>query len=131
MSLSANAFVRGRADLFYSTLAEFTKVSIPEGPADLISGDCHVENIGAVADLEGDTEMEEPNDFDEAVGGSPAHDVLRLALSAAMEARAAGLSGLNNCTLVGAMVEGYEGVIASAPATPRSWSGRRRTGSSG
>jgi uncharacterized protein (DUF2252 family) len=109
MAATAHAFVRAKADLFYATIAEHP-LALPAGPAIWISGDCHAENFGAVSDARGGGDLE-MNDLDETNVGEPAHDVLRLALSLSMAARAAGRNGLDTAALLDAMVRGYDGVL--------------------
>ncbi len=110
MSESAHGFVRASLPLFYRTLEERPGHSFPLGPPVWICGDCHVENVGAVADAAGVTELS-LNDLDEAVVGSPTHDLLRMALSVSMELRAGGLTGPDLSRLVHALAKGYATVI--------------------
>lgn len=109
MAATAHAFVRAKVDLFYSTLRD-ERLRLPEGPAIWISGDCHAENFGAVSDARGEGDLE-MNDLDETSVGEPAHDVLRLALSLSMAARAAGRNGLDTAAMLEAMVRGYDAVL--------------------
>ena len=62
------------------------RANIPEGPAIWIFGDCHVGNLGAVANTQGELAIQ-VRDLDQTVIGNPAHDLIRLALSLAMAAR--------------------------------------------
>jgi uncharacterized protein (DUF2252 family) len=109
MAATAHAFVRAKADLFYATLAD-EKLKLPAGPAIWISGDCHAENFGAVSDARGEGDLE-MNDLDETSVGEPAHDVLRLALSLSMAARAAGRNGLDTAAMLESMVRGYDALL--------------------
>lgn len=126
MSLSAHAFVRGNARLFYDVVAERLARRLPSGPRIWISADCHGENIGAVADVRGRAQLE-MNDFDESTIGQPILDVVRLALSLAMAARASGLGGLDIARLLEGLTAGYvaeldarrTGAQAAVAAPPR------------
>ncbi len=52
IAASPLSYVRGSTDRFYEWLAEFPPNALPEGPAIWICGDCHLGNIGALADPE-------------------------------------------------------------------------------
>ncbi|MCC7539531.1 MAG: DUF2252 family protein [Deltaproteobacteria bacterium] len=106
MTLSAHAFVRGNARLFYEVVASRLSGSLPSGPHIWISADCHGENIGAVADPRGRAKLK-MNDFDETTIGEPILDLVRLALSLAMAGRASGLGGLDIAHLLDGLVHGY------------------------
>ena len=77
MATSAHAYVRGNTTQFYEWLASIAASSFPQGPAIWICGDCHVGNLGPLADIEGRVEMG-LRDFDQTVIGNPAHDLMRL-----------------------------------------------------
>ena len=57
----------------------------PEGPEVWICGDCHVGNLGPVANADGRFKVK-IRDFDQTVIGNPALDLIRLGLSLAAEA---------------------------------------------
>ena len=117
-AISAHAFVRATPTMFYEALSGKNGKALPDGPPIWISGDCHVENLGAVGDARGVASVE-MNDFDEAVINNPAFDVLRLALSFEMASRAAGLNGLDLFAALGAIVGGYADSLESrANETP-------------
>jgi uncharacterized protein (DUF2252 family) len=61
---------------------------LPCGPPVWICGDCHTGNLGPVADLEGNIDIQ-IRDLDQTVIGNPAYDLIRLAVSLAMAARSA------------------------------------------
>ena len=105
-AVSAHAFVRATPTMFYEELSGKHGKSLPDGPPIWISGDCHVENLGAVADARGVASVE-MNDFDEAVINNPVLDIVRLGLSIEMASRAAGLSGLDLHATLGGVVAGY------------------------
>ncbi len=58
---------------------------MPEGPTMWICGDCHIGNLGPVADVHGELVIE-IRDFDQTVVGNPVHDLVRLGLSLASAA---------------------------------------------
>src|ERR1700760_1539622 len=93
MAESAHAYVRGNTLQFYEWLKKHSAKNIPEGPVVWICGDCHVGNIGPLADSKGRIEIQ-IRDLDQTVRGNPAHDLVRLALSLASMARGADLSGI-------------------------------------
>ncbi|KJV32492.1 DUF2252 family protein [Luteibacter yeojuensis] len=106
MARSAHAFVRGNTLQFYEWLAGCT-FTIPQGPTVWICGDCHVSNIGPVADKEGGVDIQ-IRDLDQAVLGNPAHDIIRLAVSLATAARGSDLPGVITARMVEELMAGYE-----------------------
>ncbi|MFS0851483.1 DUF2252 family protein [Novosphingobium panipatense] len=66
---------------------------VPEGPAVWICGDCHVGNLGPLANGDGEIEVQ-IRDLDQAVIGNPAHDLIRLGLSLATAAHGSDLPGV-------------------------------------
>ncbi|WP_433984068.1 DUF2252 family protein [Tunturiibacter empetritectus] len=81
MARSAHAYVRGNTRQFYEWLKADSARKLPQGPPVWICGDCHVGNLGPVANSEGKVEIE-IRDLDQTVIGNPAHDLIRLGLSA-------------------------------------------------
>ncbi len=73
MAESAHAYVRGSTANFYDWLRRNRKI-IPDGPTIWICGDCHVGNIGPLADANGKIEIQ-IRDLDQTVIGNPAHDL--------------------------------------------------------
>ena len=112
MTESAHRFVRGSATQFYKWLANLDANLIPTGPAVWICGDCHVGNLGPVANAQGKVEIQ-IRDLDQTVIGNPAHDLLRLALSLASAARGSDLPGVATFLMMESLMEGYE--LAFAP----------------
>jgi uncharacterized protein (DUF2252 family) len=110
MAESAHRYVRGNTRQLYEWLESKSGKSLPQGPAVWICGDCHVGNIGPLADLKGRVEIQ-IRDLDQTVIGNPAHDLVRPALSLATAARGSDLPGIT----LEQMVEGYERGLA----TPR------------
>jgi len=106
MATSVHAYVRGNTTQFYEWLASIAPTSFPQGPAIWICGDCHVGNLGPLADIEGRVEMG-LRDFDQTVIGNPAHDLMRLALSLATAARSSDLPGVVTAKMMEGLVEHY------------------------
>jgi uncharacterized protein (DUF2252 family) len=116
MARSAHAYVRGNTGRFYEWLAEApTARALPDGPAIWICGDCHLGNLGPVADGRGRVEIE-IRDLDQAVIGNPLHDLIRLGLSLATAARGSDLPGVVTARMMEAMVAGYEAAMADPVA---------------
>lgn len=63
---------------FYKWLESSRRVKLPEGPSVWICGDCHIGNLGPLADRKGRV-MVQIRDLDQAVIGNPAHDLVRSA----------------------------------------------------
>ena len=106
MAKSAHAYVRGNTASFYEWLKRSER-TLPQGPKIWICGDCHVSNIGPVADAEGHVEIQ-IRDLDQAVIGNPANDLIRLGLSLAMAARGSDLPGVVTAKLMEQLIVGYE-----------------------
>ena len=123
MARSAHAYVRGSTAKFYEWLESAAGQAIPHGPAIWICGDCHVSNLGPVADNDGHVEIQ-IRDLDQTVIGNPAHDLVRLGLSLATAARGSDLPGVTTARMLEQMMEGYAAALAgtdarSKPAAPR------------
>ena len=86
MARSAHAYVRGNTVKFYEWLGQSAD-KIPMGPPIWICGDCHVGNLGPLADRKGRVAIQ-IRDLDQTVIGNPAHDLIRLGLSLSSAARA-------------------------------------------
>src|ERR1700753_1753327 len=80
MARSAHAYVRGSTVKFYEWLGTERSSGLPIGPSLWICGDCHVGNLGPLADAKGHVEIQ-IRDLDQTVIGNPAHDLVRLGLS--------------------------------------------------
>ncbi len=115
MTSSAHAYVRGSTKRFYEWLESSRGASLPKAPIIWISGDSHLGNMGAVGRIDGAIELQ-LRDFDQTVVGSPAHDVVRLALSMAMAVRASGLPGATTLRAVEKIARGYETVLEAKAA---------------
>src|SRR5580692_9752731 len=107
MAMSAHAYVRGNTVQFYEWLrSKSVQASIPAGPDIWICGDCHTGNLGPVADVEGNIDIQ-IRDLDQTVIGNPAHDLLRLGLSLAMAARSSDLPGVTTALMLEELIVGY------------------------
>ena len=107
MSRSAHAYVRGNTVKFYEWLEGHKSGLLPDGPPVWICGDCHVGNLGPVANSAGQIEIQ-IRDLDQTVIGNPAHDLVRLGLSLASAARGSDLPGVTTAKMLEQMMEGYE-----------------------
>jgi uncharacterized protein (DUF2252 family) len=129
MARSAHAYVRGNTLQFYEWLAAGSGDKLPQGPAAWICGDCHVGNLGPVANHEGEVEIE-IRDLDQTVIGNPAHDLVRLGLSLATAARGSDLPGVTTALMLEEMVNGYEKALKPRrAATPKPNSAVKNGGS--
>ncbi len=121
MAESAHAYVRGNTVQFYEWLrSDAVKGMLPVGPPVWICGDCHIGNLGPVADVDGKIEIQ-IRDLDQTVIGNPSHDLVRLALSLAMAARGSDLPGVTTALMLEEMIAGYcdglKGHASAAKAT--------------
>ena len=119
MAESAHAYVRGNTHKFYEWLAASDSSKVPQGPPIWICGDCHVGNLGPLADTDGQIDIE-IRDLDQTVIGNPAHDLIRLGLSLATAARGSDLPGVTTAKMIEQMVEGYEEALADKDPDLRS-----------
>jgi uncharacterized protein (DUF2252 family) len=106
MAESVHAYVRGNTGKFYEWLNAGQGDTLPTGPPIWICGDCHIGNLGPVANAEGQVEIE-IRDLDQTVIGNPAHDLVRLGLSLAAAARGSDLPGVITARMLEEMVDGY------------------------
>jgi uncharacterized protein (DUF2252 family) len=107
MARSAHAYVRGSTLKFYEWLESSTAQSLPQGPPVWICGDCHLGNLGPVADSKGRVKIA-IRDLDQTVIGNPAHDLIRLGLSLATAIRGSDLPGVTTALMLEQMMDGYE-----------------------
>jgi uncharacterized protein (DUF2252 family) len=110
MARSAHAYMRGNTVKFYEWLETATAKALPQGPPVWICGDCHVGNLGPIASLEGQVEIQ-IRDLDQTVIGNPTHDLIRLALSLATAARSSDLPGVTTARMIEEMVIGYRSAL--------------------
>ncbi|MCW1430265.1 DUF2252 domain-containing protein [Novosphingobium sp. JCM 18896] len=112
MARSTHAYVRGNTIKFYEWLASSRSAAeLPVGPPVWICGDCHLGNLGPVADAQGQVEVQ-IRDLDQTVVGNPVHDLIRLGLSLASAARGSDLPGVTTARMIEQMVEGYDHALA-------------------
>lgn len=114
MARSAHAYVRGNTLKFYEWLDGVDSRSLPDGPPIWICGDCHVGNLGPIADRKGQVDVQ-IRDLDQTVIGNPAHDLIRLGLSLATAARGSDLPGVTTARMIEQMIEGYEAGLTDRP----------------
>ena len=107
MALSHHAYMRGNTIQYYEWVHSQRGHDLPHGPAIWICGDCHLGNLGPLADTDGKVDVQ-IRDFDQTVIGNPAHDLLRLALSLATAARDSNLPGVVTAHMLEHLMEGYE-----------------------
>ena len=107
MARSVHAYVRGNTAKFYEWLAQSPEARrVAEGPSIWICGDCHLGNLGPIADADDNIEIQ-IRDLDQTVIGNPALDLVRLGLSLESAARSSDLPGVTTAHMVQAMAEGY------------------------
>lgn len=107
MARSVHAYVRGNTAQFYEWLEQSpVAASIPEGPAVWICGDCHLGNLGPVADADHRVAIQ-IRDLDQTVVANPAYDLIRLGLSLETAARSSDLPGVTTAQMIEAMIDGY------------------------
>jgi uncharacterized protein (DUF2252 family) len=115
MARSVHAYVRGNTEQFYRWLqASPVAAKIPIGPPIWICGDCHLGNLGPLADADHKVEIQ-IRDLDQTVIGNPALDLIRLGLSLESAARSSDLPGVTTAKMVEALIDGY--VRALTPQT--------------
>src|SRR5215471_5305116 len=110
MTRNAHAYVRGSTVKFYEWLEDGGR-KLPGGPPVWICGDCHVGNLGPLADADGHVDLQ-IRDLDQTVIGNPLHDLVRLALSLASAARGSDLPGVTTARMLEEMMNGYEAALA-------------------
>ena len=90
---------------FYEWLESSEGRTAPQGPP-WICGDCHVGNLGPVANADRKIAIQ-IRDLDQTIIGNPAHELIRLGLSLATAARGSDLPGVTTARMLEQMVEGY------------------------
>ena len=125
MARSAQAYVRGSTVNFYEWL-DGSAGRVPTGPPIWICGDCHVGNLGPLADAKGRVAIQ-IRDLDQTVIGNPAHDLIRLGLSLASAARGSDLSGVTTARILEELMAGYEEALAESFESPRDRSYRPKS----
>ena len=117
MARSAHCYVRGATAKFYEWLKS-SPFNVPSGPAIWICGDCHLGNLGPVADIKGRVDVQ-IRDLDQTVIGNPAHDLIRLGLSLAMAARGSNLPGLTTAKMTEQLAQGYASALRAGHKKPK------------
>jgi uncharacterized protein (DUF2252 family) len=117
MARSAHCYVRGATASFYEWLKS-SRIEVPTGPALWICGDCHVGNLGPVADKKGRVDVQ-IRDLDQTVIGNPAHDLIRLGLSLAMAARGSNVPGVTTARMTEHLARGYREVLRAPDEKPK------------
>lgn len=113
MARSTHAYVRGNTKGFYQWLKLRDRVHTPKGPPIWICGDCHLGNLGALTDADGEVAIQ-IRDLDQTVIGNPAHDLVRLGLSLASAARSSNLPGVTTALIVEELANGYAAALRRA-----------------
>jgi uncharacterized protein (DUF2252 family) len=126
MARSAHAYVRGSTVKFYEWLESSRRTKLPEGPPVWICGDCHVGNLGPVADKKGHV-LVQIRDLDQTVIGNPAHDLVRLGLSLASAARGSDLPGVTTARILEELVAGYQDALTAKFETDKDKSHRPKS----
>ena len=126
MARSAHGYVRGSTVKFYEWLENASRGKLPEGPPVWICGDCHVGNLGPLADAKGHV-LIQIRDLDQTVIGNPAHDLIRLGLSLASAARGSDLPGVTTAKIMEELVAGYQAALSTDFAADRDKSHRPKS----
>jgi uncharacterized protein (DUF2252 family) len=113
---SAHAYVRGNTVKFYEWLASLKRSQLPQGPSIWICGDCHIGNLGPIANTAGEVEIQ-IRDLDQTVVGNPAHDLIRLGLSLAAGARGSDLSGVTTAKMLEHLIASYARALDGRPTS--------------
>lgn len=114
MARSIHAFVRGSTERFYELLSD--AVALPEAPTLWICGDCHMGNLGPIADDAGRVSIL-LRDFDHATLAHPAYDICRLALSMTVLARSSDIPGIATVHMLEALLDGYASAFMEHPSS--------------
>ncbi|GAC1317121.1 MAG: DUF2252 domain-containing protein [Collimonas sp.] len=117
MARSPHAYVRGNTAQYYEWLNNQRRDTLPHGPDIWICGDCHLGNLGPLADADGHVAIQ-IRDFDQTLIGNPVHDLIRLALSLAAAARGSQLPGIVTAQMLEHMMGGYAEALNPAKKHP-------------
>ena len=97
--------MRGNTVRSYEWLASLKTGTLPDGPPVWICGDCHLCNLGPVANAAEHVEVQ-IRDLDQTVIGNPSHDLIRLGLSLASAARGSNLPRVTMAKMLEAITAG-------------------------
>src|SRR6201996_9381934 len=125
MAQSSHRYVRGSTIKFYEWL-DSASAKIPAGPAVWICGDCHIGNLGPLADAKGRVAVQ-IRDLDQTVIGNPVHDLIRLGLSLASAARSSDLPGVTTAKILEELVAGYQSALSGDFASDKNKSHRPKS----
>ena len=95
-------------------------------PLSAFCGDCHVGNLGPLADAKGRV-LIQIRDLDQTVIGNPAHDLIRLGLSLASASRGSDLPGVTTAKILEELVAGYQSALSGSFETDRDKSYRPKS----
>lgn len=115
MARSPHGYVRGNTAKFYEWLNTGPSSRVPQGPEIWICGDCHLSNLGPLADARGRVDVQ-IRDLDQTVIGNPAHDLIRLGLSFASAVRGSDLPGVTTAKIIEQLIAGYESALGGEEA---------------
>jgi uncharacterized protein (DUF2252 family) len=119
MQASALGFLRGSAPLFFEILRARPHLAAGPPGQGWLTGDLHVENFGAYRPGKFGSATDrvafDLNDFDDAFRGPWRYDVVRLATSLILLARARGLGGPHSLALAGELVSAHQRKRVPAP----------------
>jgi uncharacterized protein (DUF2252 family) len=126
MARSAHGYVRGSTVKFYEWLESSSRCNLPEGPPVWICGDCHIGNLGPLADAKGHV-LIQIRDLDQTVIGNPAHDLIRLGLSLASAVRGSDLPGVTTARIMEELIAGYQEALSTDFETDKDKSHRPKS----
>jgi uncharacterized protein (DUF2252 family) len=107
MSVSAFAFYRGTAHLYYQDMKTRSSAYTNSTTSKVwLQGDMHLQNVGAIKDASGN-KVFDVSDFDEGYWGPYTWDVWRMATSIILAAKEQGISSSDRDALVDNFVESY------------------------
>ena len=99
--------MRGNTARYYEWLASLKTGTLPDGPPVWICGDCHLCNLGPIANAAEQVEIQ-IRELDQTVIGNPSHDLIRLGLPLASAARGSNWPGITTAKMLESIRAGYE-----------------------
>ncbi len=108
MSVSAFAFYRGTAHIFYKDMTTLPSSNYAPNPTSYtwLPGDMHIVNMGIRRDSNG-KDLFDTSDFDEGYLGSYTWDVRRMAVSILLAAKENGIGSSDRADIVRAFLDAY------------------------